>query len=186
MRVLDTERLRLLPWEAEHTELLIAWSAIPAVVRHVSDGRPWTRERAEDRGRRQVEHWARHDFGWRVAVERGTGDAVGLIALSFAGEGTPGVGPDEHEIGWWLHPDAWGRGLAREGAAAVRDDAMGRLAAPSVVARIQPANAASIAVATALGLRHEADSTGPAGEALGIYRLTASAKAGPPGRSPAA
>ena len=95
---------------------------------------------------------------------------VGLIALNFLGEGTEGLDPTEHEIGWWLDPADHGRGLAREGARALRDEARGRLGAPSVVARIQPANQRSIAVAEAIGLTFDFGTTGAAGEPVAVYR----------------
>jgi RimJ/RimL family protein N-acetyltransferase len=83
------------------------------------------------------------------------------------------VDATEYEIGWWLAPSVWGRGLAREGAAAVRDEAFARVGAPSIVARIQPANAASLAVAAAIGLSHETESTGRGGEDIAVLRLAA-------------
>ena len=100
------------------------------------------------------------------------GRPIGFIALSFAGAGS-GVAADEYEIGWWLAPSVWGQGLAREGAAAVRDEAFGRLRAPSIVARVQPANDASLAVARAIGLTYESDSTGRSGETIAVLRLLA-------------
>jgi RimJ/RimL family protein N-acetyltransferase len=117
------------------------------------------------------EHWREHGFGWRAAVEKATGRPVGFIALAFAGEGTPGLHRFEYEIGWWLDPRAWGRGLAREGALAVRAEAFGRVGAPSVVARIQPENAASIRVAESIGLALAFSTTGRTGEPISVYRL---------------
>jgi RimJ/RimL family protein N-acetyltransferase len=124
-------------------------------------------------------HWRDHGFGWRLARLGPAGEAVGLIALNFAGEDS-GVDPDEYEIGWWLAPSAWGQGLAREGAAAVREEAFRRLAAPSILARIQPANTASLAVARAIGLSDDAQATGRTGEPISVLRLTATAWRGLP------
>jgi RimJ/RimL family protein N-acetyltransferase len=95
------------------------------------------------------------------------------VVRGFAGEGA-GIAPDECEIGWWLEPGAWGRGLAREGAGAVCEEAFGRIAGPSVVARISPANAASLAVAGAIGMTPEGESAGRFGEPIAVLRLTAS------------
>jgi RimJ/RimL family protein N-acetyltransferase len=108
------------------------------------------------------QHWRRHGFGWRVAVERDGGREVGFIALNFAGEGTVG-----------LDPAARGLGYAREGGAAVRDRAFADLGAPSVVARIQPGNRASRAVAEALGLTVDFETRTDDGVPAVIYRLTA-------------
>lgn len=167
---LHTDRLTLDPWTESDFKLLSDLARTPAVMRHIGDGTTWTDARIADVGAHVVEHWRLHGFGWRVA--RAGGAAVGLIALSFAGDGA-GVDAHEYEIGWWLAPSAWGRGLAREGAAAVRDEAFERVGAPSILARIQPGNAGSLAVAAAIGLRHETSSTGRGGEEIAVLRLSA-------------
>jgi pimeloyl-ACP methyl ester carboxylesterase/RimJ/RimL family protein N-acetyltransferase len=167
-----TPRLRLEPWDVAHADLIVRLASLPPVTRFIGDGQPWPGERAQAVAEANREHWAEHGFGWRAAVERASGRAIGLIALGFAGEHA-GVAADEYEIGWWLDPEVWGRGLAREGALALRDEAFTRVGAPSVVARVQPANAASLGVARALGLTAESTSTGRAGEAIDILRLTA-------------
>jgi len=172
---LTTPRLRLDPWSEPHTALLGTLARTPAVVRYIGDGTTWTDARIHDVAARNHEHWRAHGFGWRVATLTGGGhDAapIGLIALNFAGEGS-GVDPGEYEIGWWLAPSAWGRGLAREGAAAVRDEAFERVQAPSIVARIAPANPASLAVAGAIGLTRESESRGRGGEPITVLRLDA-------------
>jgi RimJ/RimL family protein N-acetyltransferase len=181
---LVTERLRLDPWAPSDAKLLADLARTPAVMRHIGDGTTWTEARIHDVAAHVVSHWSDHGFGWRVARLH-DGTAIGLIALNFAGEGA-GVDAREYEIGWWLAPSAWGRGLAREGAAAVRDEAFQRVGAPSILARIAPANAGSLAVAAAIGLLHESESTGRGGETIAVLRLTAEAwRPGPgPGPSP--
>jgi RimJ/RimL family protein N-acetyltransferase len=95
---------------------------------------------------------------------------VGFLVLNLAGEGTVGVAVDEYEIGWWMDPVIWGRGYAREGGAAVCDEALLTLHAPTVIARIQPANTRSVAVAQSLGLTHDFDTTGRTNELVSVYR----------------
>ncbi len=169
---LVTPRLTLEPWSEHHTELAQTLASIPGVMRYIGDGRPWPAQRARELAAANREHWRRHGFGWRVGVDRETGHAVGFYALNFAGPGA-GVDAAEYEIGWWLEPASWGRGLAREGAAAVRDEAFERLGAPSLLARIQPANGPSLAVARAIGLREDSRSYGRAGEPIDVLRLGA-------------
>jgi RimJ/RimL family protein N-acetyltransferase len=173
---IETPRLLLEPWDERHTEMLVRLSAIPEVMRYIGPGEAWSRARALESADRQRRHWEEHGFGWRGATDRATGELVGLMALNFAGEGTPGLDPREYEIGWWLDPRAWGRGLAREGALALREEAFGRLGAPSIVARIQPANAASIAVAESAGLTYDFTTTGKTGEPVAVYRLARPAR----------
>jgi RimJ/RimL family protein N-acetyltransferase len=171
--VLETSRLRLEMWEERHAEMLVWLSSLPEVMRFIGAGGVWSREWALEVAERQRRHWAEHGFGWRPATERATGELVGFIALNFALEGTAGLDPGEYELGWWLAPSAGGRGLAREGAAAIRDEAFDSLGAPSVVARIQPGNERSIAVARATGLTYDFTTTGRSGEPVAVYRQTA-------------
>jgi len=170
---LKTDRLELLAWAPEHDELLVSWSSDPAVMRFIGDGSVWPRARALEVAAHQRAHWDEHGFGWRVAFA--TGRPVGFVMLAFAGEGA-GIDAREFEIGWWLTPSAWGSGYAREGGAALRDEAFGRVGAPSVVARIQPANSASVSVAEALGMTFERSSTGRGGEPISVFRALAPAR----------
>ena len=128
-------------------------------------------------------HWRDHGFGWRAAVERASGTPIGLIALNRAEGAAPGLADDDFEVGWWLDPAAWGNGYASEGARAIVDEAFTRLGAPSVVARVQLENAASLRVAAALGLTLEYETTDRSGRAVRILRLHRAA-AGAPAPAP--
>ena len=171
---IKTDRLVLVPWSAEHTELLARLSSIPEVMIFIESGDVWSRAKAEEVASAARQHWAEHGFGWRAAIERASGDFIGFLALNFAGDGTARVDADEYEIGWWMEPAVWGQGFAGEGGAAIRDEALGELNAPSVIARIQPSNARSIAVAESLGLTPDTVTTGKSGEPVSVYRLIAS------------
>jgi RimJ/RimL family protein N-acetyltransferase len=167
---LETERLWLAPWSVDDLELLVFLGADPRVTRFVGDGATWSRARAAEVAATVLAHWRGHGFGWRIAVSKADEKPIGFIALNLAGEGKAGVAPEEYEIGWWLDPRAWGRGLAEEAARAVREEAFERLAAPQLVARIQPANGASRRLAERIGMRHELDTAGRWSEPACIYR----------------
>jgi RimJ/RimL family protein N-acetyltransferase len=152
--------------------MLLELSSDPRVVRHIGLGRPWPPQLAEDVFESQLGRWAEHGFGWRAA-QNASRELVGLVSLNFLEEGAAGLDPGEYEIGWWLKPSAWGRGLAVEGARSVLDESFGRLGAPSVVARIQPSNERSIRTARALGMSFDACTTGRCGETVEIYRVSA-------------
>jgi RimJ/RimL family protein N-acetyltransferase len=169
---LTTARLHLRPWSDGDLPMLAALGADPAVVRWVGDGQPWTPQRSAESHLRVLDHWAVHGFGWRVAVPREGGEPIGFIALNFAFEGTRGVSSDEYEIGWWLAPAAWRHGYGSEGATAVRDEAFDRLGAPSIIARIQPANLASRGVAEAIGMALDFASEDATGIPVVVYRMT--------------
>jgi RimJ/RimL family protein N-acetyltransferase len=171
MTVLETARLRLVPWTPAHAGMLARLAATPEVMRHVGTGATWTKAVAEERSARVLVHWRTHGFGWRAAVERSSRRTVGLIALDLAGAEVAELADDDHEIGWWLDPAVWGRGYAIEGGRAIVDEAFTRLHAPSVVARVRPANAASLGVCAALGLEPERDAVDRHRLPLRILRL---------------
>jgi RimJ/RimL family protein N-acetyltransferase len=87
---------------------------------------------------------------WAIATADGR--LVGNLLLKpiplSAGESS---GPAEVEIGWHLHPDAWGQGYATEAAQAVLHDAFDRGPA-KVLAVTDPDNHASQAVCRRLGM----------------------------------
>jgi RimJ/RimL family protein N-acetyltransferase len=174
---LQTHRLLLRPWGSGDVGLLSRLSADPRVTRYIGLGDTWSAAKAIEVSDRALEHWQRHGFGWRVAVALATGEEIGMIALNRMGDSTPGVDGDEHEIGWWLSPDHWGRGYAVEGAAAIADDAFTGLGAASVTARIQPENGASIAVATTIGMAFQFNTVTAPGILAAIYRASTPAEA---------
>lgn len=66
------------------------------------------------------------------------------------------------EIAYHLHPDAWGRGLMGEAAAAALDWLRTRPDAQEVAAFIEPQNDASVRFAQRLGMRATGETFGPA------------------------
>ena len=62
---------------------------------------------------------------------------------------------EELEIGYRLHPDYWGQGLATEAARAVRDHGFNELHLPRLISLIHPDNAASRRVAEKNGMSLE-------------------------------
>jgi RimJ/RimL family protein N-acetyltransferase len=124
-----------------------------------------TREQSEAWLRRDVAHWAVHDFGVWYAFERSTDELVGRIGPRV----TLVAGAMEVELAWIVHPDHWGQGYAGELAAAGRDLAFSR-GLDSVVAMTLPANSSSLRVMEKLGMTYEADVTN-AGLPHVLYRL---------------
>lgn len=152
--------------------MLVRLGSTPSVTRYIGAGSTWPADRSIEVAQRNRDHWREHGFGWRAAIRLDSGEAIGFTALNFAGEGS-GVDADEYEIGWWLDPSAWRQGFAREGALAVCEEAFTQVGAPSLVARIQPGNGPSLALAASIGLERESESTGRGGEAIAVLRLTA-------------
>ena len=142
---LHTERLVLRELAAGDFEAYAAMMADPDVTRFLGDGRPLGRAEAWRQMAMIAGHWVLRGFGLWAVEERATGAFLGRIGC-FEPEGWPGF-----EIGYTLARGAWGRGYAREGAAAALRHARETLGRDAIISVIRPDNAASIRVATALG-----------------------------------
>jgi RimJ/RimL family protein N-acetyltransferase len=92
--------------------------------------------------------WTIRGYGLFSVVEKASGRWIGRVG-PWAPEGWPGA-----EVGWGLHPSAWGRGYATEAAAACMEFAFDRLGWDDVIHVIDPGNAPSQAVALRIGSRN--------------------------------
>lgn len=164
---LRTERLVLREWtdSTEDRAFLFDLYRRAEVRRFIGDGRVMTDAAEVDD---LLARWAaRADgvLGVR-AVTTAEGERLGAILLKPIpwSDGVDGGRPDDVEIGWHFHPDAWGRGVATEAAGAVLGLAhtagIGR-----VVAVTHPENTASQGVARRIGML-------PAGETREYYDTT--------------
>ena len=138
----------LRPWAPADAQALAAAWAEPDIAR-------WTAVPAD----RSLAAAARWIEGWDVRRQRGL--ALDLVIVHV---GQPGVVLGEvgavfvtrpPQMGWWLLPAARGQGLATR-AVRLFADRLREAGVPELTADVDPANRASIAVATAanLTLRH--------------------------------
>lgn len=142
---LSTERLVLRAFTPADFEPYAKIVADPEVTRYLGDGNPLSRADAWRQLATFIGHWTLRGFGmWAVEV-RSSGDLIGRIGCQQP-EGWPGF-----EIGYALARHAWGRGYAREGAAAALGFARDVLQRSDIISLIRPRNAASIRVAESLG-----------------------------------
>jgi len=121
--------------------------ADPEVTRFLGDGRPLDRADAWRQLALLIGHWELRGFGLWAVEERASGRFIGRIGCHEP-DGWPGF-----ELGYVLAREAWGQGLAREGAGAALDFARRELGRDTIISLIRPANRASIAVAEHFGAR---------------------------------
>ena len=148
----ETERMRLRPYRFDDFEAFHEMHSREEVARFL----PWeTRDAAASRralGRHQEMRLDKDGDGISLAGEdKETGRLVGEFVLFLRSRQHRGG-----EIGYVLHPDFQGRGLATEGAEHLLATAFGPLDLRRVVARLDARNAASAGVLRRLGMRHEA------------------------------
>ena len=166
---METARLRLRPWTADDLDPLVALFALPEVWRfpfgrgldpRITASFLHRQLRAQEAGEPAV--WA--------AEPRDDPRLIGYIGLSVP-HWLPAVMPAV-EVGWRLHPNQWGRGLATEGGAAALAHGFDVLGLDRILAMCQPENVASVRVAEKLGMRHVEDVLIPDLDVVtGVYAL---------------
>ena len=104
---------------------------------------------------KSLEEWVipsyKNGLGLFVLIEKETGIRIGhagLVKQQIDGK-------EEIEIGYWLLPQYWGKGYAKEAAAAFRDYGFQALRMNKLISLINPDHPASIFVARKTGLSYE-------------------------------
>ncbi|MCX6407202.1 MAG: GNAT family N-acetyltransferase [Propionibacteriales bacterium] len=153
---LRTERLLLRTFVPDDAAALFGWFSLPEVARWSGTGEPMRDvEEAVARIARMPERAGPHPAAGIFAVcPDESAPPVGMVVLVPI-PASAGVerddGADDLEVGWHLHPRAWGRGYATEAASALLERAASA-GVPRVVAVTDPDNAPSQAVCRRLGM----------------------------------
>lgn len=144
---LTTDRLVLRPFREDDLDAYHAVIASDEVVAALASG-PVTRDDAWQQMAVFLGQWALRGHGQWAVEERASGRLLGRAGLHQPERvDWPGL-----EVGWTLHPDAWGHGYATEAGQVAIDHAFGTLDRDEVVSVIAPDNTRSQAVARRLGL----------------------------------
>lgn len=149
----------VVPWESCEVDEIV--DLLARSREHVGPWDPVRPETFYSRGTQQgVLDWARraraadHDYLYGVRLpdaERREGRLVGRVTLSGV---TRGAWENGH-LGYFVDPEACGRGVATRAVGLVLADAFGPLGLHRVQASVMPRNAASRRVLVKLGFREE-------------------------------
>jgi RimJ/RimL family protein N-acetyltransferase len=150
--VIETERLTLRPWRDEDVADYVRVINTPAVMEHL--GGLMELSAAEAACQRQQTLQAERGHSFWIVQRHDDGALLGFCGLKIAEVG-PVAG--DVEIGWRLREDAWGKGYAREAAAASIAWAWASLDAPRIISMTVPANSRSWGLMERLGLTRRAD-----------------------------
>jgi ribosomal-protein-alanine N-acetyltransferase len=140
-----TERLRLRPLRPDDLEALAAVYQHPLVSHWIGES---TRESVEREIERQIGYQTSLGYSFWAVEARESGRMVGDCGLQPLEHRGPEV-----ELGYDLHPDVWGRGLATEAARATLRTAFGPMQLDRVIAVVKPEHLASQRVLVKAGLR---------------------------------
>jgi RimJ/RimL family protein N-acetyltransferase len=142
---LTTDRLLLRGFRPDDFERYAGMMGDPEVTCHLGEGHALSRVEAWRQLAIFTGHWVLRGYGLWAVEERSTGEFLGRIGCLYP-EGFPAF-----EIAYTLGRWAWGKGYAREGAAAALRYARDVIRRTEITSIIRPANVASIRVATSLG-----------------------------------
>jgi ribosomal-protein-alanine N-acetyltransferase len=146
---LETERLILSTWGEDDWKSFKPIAMDPRVMRFISGGLPWTDVQIRDFVERCRTTFHNRGFTRWKLEEKESRQLIGFCGLGFLN-----TEPDP-EIGWWLAPDYWGRGLAIEAARAALRDATVRVGLRRIISIAHPDNTRSIRIMEKLGLAFE-------------------------------
>lgn len=169
MTILTSARLRLEPVCLDHYAGLRLLNADPQVVRFIG-GKPETPEDTLAMIERVQGRWHRFGYSWWSFIEQASGELVGAGCIQHLGHDPA----NDHEIGWRLRPDRWGRGYATEAARRMAAFAFDDLQAPRLAAICDPANIDSARVMQRLGMQYRGEETWNA-QVISVYELGAEA-----------
>jgi len=148
---IETPRLILRRWKEADKELFARINADPKVMEFFPA--LLTRSQSDALVSKVEAHFRKHGFGLYAAELRSSNVFIGFVGLnvpSFRAHFTPCV-----EIGWRLSPNAWGQGLATEGALALLKYARDVFELEELVSFTVPANVRSRRVMENLGMSHD-------------------------------
>jgi len=147
--ILETDRMRFATWALEDWQDFQKIATDPLVVRYLGTGEPWPDSRVQEFVARQRENWEKHRFClWKLLLK--DNDAlIGICGLQNLPESP------EVEIGWWLAPEQWGKGLATEAARHALAYGFEVVHLERIVAIAQAANRDSLRVMERIGMRFE-------------------------------
>lgn len=159
MTILTTKRMRREPFAAQHLDGLSAMNQKPEAMRFIG-GAPETREQTAAAIARVQRAWSVLGTSWWAFIDA-DGDQVlgaGCIQHGRAESESPSdleaLRTNPLEIGWRLHPEYWGRGLATEAAMRMASFAFDDLRAPELIAVRHPDNISSARVMDRLQMRY--------------------------------
>ncbi len=151
--VFSTRRLVVRPWNHDDAPTVYDIHAREEVARWLG-ATPRVMESLEE-AHAAIDRWAARSepdrtYGVWAVVPRGEQRPVGAVLLVGLPD-TDGEPTGDVEVGWHLHPDAWGHGYATEAAAGALAHGFAAGLA-EIFAVVRPDNTRSLAVCRRLGM----------------------------------
>jgi [ribosomal protein S5]-alanine N-acetyltransferase len=151
MALFESDRLIVRRIAADDLAAMVAVYGDPETVRYVGDSKPLDAEGC----RRWIEitdqNFERRGYGMVAIVERESGEVIGFAGIVHPGQQL------EAELKYALRRDRWGRGYAFEVVVGLVRYAREAWGVGSIIATVDPDNAASQRVLAKAGFAHSSD-----------------------------
>lgn len=148
MNIIETDRVFLRDWVLDDWTRFRNLASDLRVLKYIGTSEPWSDERTK----RFVEG------GIRESAKRGwvMWPVISKEDWRFAGIcGFDNGFPPDVELGWWLAPQYWGRGIATEMASAVMRMGFEKFGFPKLISVAHSDNKASLRIMQKLGMAYE-------------------------------
>ncbi len=146
MIVHETPRLLLESWDLDDFEAFAAIARDPEVMRFIAEGKPWPDSKIGWFMGKQAALQETLGFcNWKI-TDRTSRELLGFCGIA------PLASVGEIEIGWWLKPAHWQKGIAFEAAERVVSAAFEDHSIHRIVARAYRSNTRSVALMERLGM----------------------------------
>lgn len=164
---LETARLLLRQFRESDLDALAAIYADAETMRHIGEGKTFTRGETWRAIASMLGHWMLRGHGMWALELKSTGELIGRVGF-IEPEGWPGF-----ELGWTIARPHQRRGYATEAATRALDHAFNTMGKSRVISLIRPDNIASIRVAEKLGetLQEEIEMLGSVARLYAIEKI---------------
>lgn len=142
---IETERLRIRPFQDEDWAAVYAYTSNPAVMAYIPEG-VMTEAQAQEFVHKQQQADSITAY---ALLRKGDQQFIGHMIFH------PWFAPRTYEIGWILHPAYHRQGYASEAAAALLHYGFDTMKLHRIIATCQPENPASYWVMEKIGMRRE-------------------------------
>lgn len=150
---MPTALLSFRPFSHQDSPFFAQLATDPRVVQHIGNGKPWMPKDIKSRAKAAlVETPLTKEGSARWFVVENSGEPVGLLACTRRATGV--------EIGYWVSPEHWGRGIAGTIVDQAQSDIPVLFQSFNLIAHVSPDNEASARALTRRGFEREARDSG--------------------------
>lgn len=149
MQSLHTERLLLRPLTIEDASALHRLNSDERVMRYIGPLQQSVEDTAHYLQTSPLRDYQLYGYGRHAVIHKDSGEFIGFCGLKYLAD------LQETDIGYRLHPDYWGQGLALEAAQAAMKFGQHQLNLKRIIGLAMPDNQPSIRLLQKLGMRYE-------------------------------